>query len=180
MVFPNSNPVILLAEPQDTPRLADITTRAFKASDAIYPVILGSTALGYTQWLWPVDLKTVLFKADTEVDGKREKQKADIEKFDGSATVQTKQKIDEGWKTPAGINFDLFMRKVKGPIECKQRDYDAERDIILDLCFVDPKYQKLGIGNMLLQWGLDIVHKQGRKICLVSTPQARKFYEKGE
>ncbi|APA15842.1 hypothetical protein sscle_15g106120 [Sclerotinia sclerotiorum 1980 UF-70] len=46
MVFPNFNPVILLAQPQDTPRLAAITTRAFEASDTIFPLIWGNTAPG--------------------------------------------------------------------------------------------------------------------------------------
>lgn len=31
---------------------------------------------------------------------------------------------------------------------------------------------------MLLQWGLKKANTEGRKIFLVSTPQARKFYEK--
>ncbi|APA15843.1 predicted protein [Sclerotinia sclerotiorum 1980 UF-70] len=119
------------------------------------------------------------FKPDNGVDGKIEEKSVDIEKFDGSATAPIKQKMYDGWETPAGMSFDLFMRKVKGSIECKQRDYDAERDIMLDLCFVDPEYQKLGIGKMLLQWGIDIADKQSSKICLVSMPQARKFYETG-
>ena len=50
---------------------------------------------------------------------------------------------------------------------------------MLDLCFVDPAYQKRGIGQALIEWGKTTADKEGRKICLVSTPQARKFYEKG-
>ncbi|TGO47631.1 hypothetical protein BOTNAR_0514g00050 [Botryotinia narcissicola] len=70
------------------------------------------------------------------------------------------------------------MQKVKSTVECKKRDYNAEKDMLLYLCFVDPAYHKQGIGNMLLQWGLSIADNNGSKICLVSTPQARNFYEK--
>ncbi|KAF7877430.1 hypothetical protein EAF04_001107 [Stromatinia cepivora] len=157
MVFSNSNPVILLAEPQDTPRLAAITTRALEASDAIFPHVWGNTAPGAH------DAAVLLL----------------FNQLQGDAKATWKIKIDgkivgyARWFMPV----DSEMAGCKA--ECKQRDYDAERDMLLDLCFVDPEYQRLGIGNILLRWGMEIADKRGGKICLVSTPQARKFYEKG-
>ncbi|TGO18421.1 hypothetical protein BTUL_0010g00910 [Botrytis tulipae] len=197
MSSPHSNPILSLAKTQDARELAAITTRAFEVSDTIYPIIWGDTEpgahdtavmllfnpmqsetivtwkveiegkiVGYARWSLPKTSEV------TEVDfGEKNED-------DESATAQHKKKIEEGWKTPAGMNFDLFMQKVKSTVECKKRDYNADKDMLLYLCFVDSAYHKQGIGNMLLQWGLSIADKKGRKICLVSTPQARIFYEK--
>ncbi|TGO17660.1 hypothetical protein BPAE_0412g00020 [Botrytis paeoniae] len=198
MTSPNSNPVLSLAKTDDAHELAAITTRAFEVSDAIYPIIWGNTEPGVhdtaVMFLFnPMQSETIV-TWKVEIYGKivgyarwslpkiSEVSEVDVaeknDEDDESATAQHKKKVEEEWKTPAGMNFDLFMQKVKSTVECKKRDYNAERDMLLYLCFVDPAYHKQGIGNLLLQWGLSMADKGGRKICLVSTPQARTFYQK--
>ncbi|KAF7935144.1 uncharacterized protein EAE98_003189 [Botrytis deweyae] len=197
MSSPNSNPILSLAEPQDARELAAITTRAFEVSDTIYPIIWGNTEPGVhdtaVMLLFnPMQSETIV-TWKVEIEGKivgyarwslpKTSEVAEIDmsenkEDDGGAAAQHKKKVEEGWKTPAGMNFDLFMQKVKSTIECKKRDYNAEKDMFLYLCFVDPAYHKQGIGNLLLKWGLSMADKEGRKICLISTPQARIFYEK--
>ncbi|KAB8298640.1 hypothetical protein EYC80_000819 [Monilinia laxa] len=205
----NSNPTLLLANLQDVPELAAITTRAFEASDSIFPMIWGNTApgshdaaammllnpiqtpvnitwkaevddkvVGYARWCLPTNSKGKGLEIDKNILAESMEGISGNEMNNGSATGQFKQKVEGGWKTPHGMNFDLFLRKVKGTIECREQDYDAEVDIMLDLCFVDPAYHKRGIGNLLLEWGLAKADKEGRRICLVSTPQARNFYER--
>ncbi|KAA8569862.1 hypothetical protein EYC84_002205 [Monilinia fructicola] len=209
MVSPNFNSTLLLANPQDVPELAAITTRGFEASDSIFPMIWSNTApgahdaaammlfnpiqtpmkitwkaevdgkvVGYARWHLPPNSKGERSEIDKDVLSDRMEGDFGGETNNGSATEVFKQKVEGGWQTPSGMNFDLFMRKVKGSIECRKRDYDAKVDIMLDLCFVDPAYHKRGIGNMLLEWGIKKADKEGRKICLVSTPQARNFYER--
>ncbi|TGO45202.1 hypothetical protein BCON_0413g00050 [Botryotinia convoluta] len=205
MSSPNSNPILSLAETQDARELAALTTRAFEVSDTVYPIIWGDTEPGVhdtaVMLLFNPMQRETIVTWKVEVDGKivgyarwslpKISEVAEVdtgeknEENDESATAQHKKKVEEGWKTPAGMNFDLFMRKVKSTVECQKRDYDAERDmsytayrLVLYLCFVDPAYYKQGIGNLLLKWGLSMADKEGRKICLVSTPQARTFYEK--
>ncbi|KAF7956256.1 hypothetical protein EAE96_005176 [Botrytis aclada] len=198
MSLPNSKPILSLAETQDARKLAAITTRAFEVSDTVYPIVWGDTEPGVhdtaVMLLFnPMQSETIV-TWKVEIYGKIvgyarwwlpqtfEVAKVDVGDKDGeddeSVKAQHKKKVEEGWKTPAGMNFDLFMEKVKSTVECKKRDYNAERDMFLYLCFVDPEYHKQGTGNLLLQWGLNLADKEGRKICLVSTPQARIFYEK--
>ncbi|KAF5868346.1 uncharacterized protein Bfra_007544 [Botrytis fragariae] len=193
----NSNPILSLAETQDARELAAITTRAFEVSDIVYPIIWGNTEPGVhdtavmllfnpmqsetiVTWKVEIDGKIVGY-ARWSLPKKFEVAEVDLgeknEEDNESATAQHKKKVEEGWKTPAGMNFDLFMQKMKSTVECKNRDYNSEKDMFLYLCFVDPAYHKQGIGNLLLQWGLSMADKGRRKICLVSTPQARIFYE---
>lgn len=145
----NSKPILSLAETQDARELAAITTRAFEVSDAIYPIIWGNTEPGVhdaavmllynpmqsaTIVTWKVEIEGKIvgyarwslpkISEVTEVD-MGEKNKED----DESATAQHNKKVEEGWKTPAGMNFDLFMQKVKSTVECKKRDYNAEKDM---------------------------------------------------
>ncbi|TEY73106.1 hypothetical protein BOTCAL_0083g00190 [Botryotinia calthae] len=198
MSSPISSPIVSLAETQDDRELAAITTRAFEASDTIYPIIWGNTdpgahdtavmllfnpmqsetivtwkveidgkIVGYARWSLPEICKVT----EGNVSGKNDDD-------DESATAQHKTKVEEGWKTPDGMNFDLFIQKVKRKVEWKKRYCNPEKDMFLHLCFVDPAYHKQRIGNLLLQWGLGTADKEGRKIYLVSTPQARVFYEK--
>ncbi|KAM0189479.1 hypothetical protein ACHAPC_003056 [Botrytis cinerea] len=198
MSSPISSPILSLAEIRDARELAAITTSAFEVSDTIYPIIWGNTdpgahdtavmllfnpmqsetivtwkveidgkIVGYARWSLPEICKVT----EGNAVGKNGED-------DKSASAQHKKKVEEGWKTPDGMNFDLFIKKVKSTVQCKKRDCNAEKDMFLHLCFVDPAYHKQKIGNLLLQWGLSTADKEGRKIYLVSTPQARGFYEK--
>ncbi|TGO36296.1 hypothetical protein BHYA_0129g00170 [Botrytis hyacinthi] len=198
MSSPNSKPIISLAETQDARELAATTTRAFEVSDTIYPIIWGGTEPGAhdtavmllfnpmqseTIATWKVEIEgKIVGYARWSLPKTSEVTEVDVgeknDEDDESATAQHNKKEEKGCKTPAGMNFELFMQKVKSTVECKKRDYNAEKDMLLYLCFVDPAYHKQGIGNLLLQSGLSIADKKGRKICLVSTPQARIFYEK--
>jgi GNAT superfamily N-acetyltransferase len=48
----------------------------------------------------------------------------------------------------------------------------------LSLFFVDPEYQRQGIGSLLFQWGLKKEDELGAKIWLTSTPKAASTYER--
>jgi predicted N-acetyltransferase YhbS len=50
--------------------------------------------------------------------------------------------------------------------------------LVLDLCFVDPVYQNRGVGKMLIEWGIQKADEMGVDIWLVSTPNAKGFYER--
>ena len=47
---------------------------------------------------------------------------------------------------------------------------------MLSFLFVDPEYQRQGIGSLLLQWGLKKADEMGAKIWLTSTPKAASMY----
>lgn len=149
MSSPISSPILSLAETRDAREFSAITTRAFEESDTIYPIIWGKTnpgahdtaamllfnpmqsetvvtwkveidgkIVGYARWSLPEICKVT----EGNVGGKNDED-------DESATAQHKKKVEEGWKTPDGMNFDLFIRKVKSTVQCKKRDYNAEKDM---------------------------------------------------
>lgn len=49
--------------------------------------------------------------------------------------------------------------------------------IDLEYIGVDPRYQRRGIGRMLLLWGIDQAMQQGKDCYLFSTPAGRPAYE---
>jgi len=49
---------------------------------------------------------------------------------------------------------------------------------VLDLFFVDPKYQRQGIGSLLLEWGAKKADELKARIWITSTPQAVSTYER--
>ncbi|KAJ7744681.1 acyl-CoA N-acyltransferase, partial [Mycena metata] len=48
----------------------------------------------------------------------------------------------------------------------------------LSLMAVDPKYQRRGIGQALLQWGLDRADAEGLEVYLESSEDGLRLYEK--
>lgn len=49
---------------------------------------------------------------------------------------------------------------------------------MLSFLFVDPAYQRQGIGSSLLQWGLKKADELGAKLWVTSTPDAFRTYAK--
>jgi GNAT superfamily N-acetyltransferase len=50
--------------------------------------------------------------------------------------------------------------------------------LVLSFFFVDPYYQRQGIGSLLLKWGKEKADESGAKKWLTSTPQAVPVYQK--
>lgn len=158
MTTPTLTSIFLLAEPQDAPALTALNTRAFQATDVIYPLIWGNTApgvhdaaammlfnpmqsttrvtwkvevggkiVGYARWCLPAAGLggSGVFR---NFDGDKKDEKAGRRNNEKIATEQFNKKVEEGWKTPAGMHFDLFMQKLKGFIECQKRDYKPDID----------------------------------------------------
>ena len=48
----------------------------------------------------------------------------------------------------------------------------------MSLFFVDPEYQRQGIGSLLLKWGVKKADELGANIWLTSTPKAASTYER--
>jgi GNAT superfamily N-acetyltransferase len=49
---------------------------------------------------------------------------------------------------------------------------------VLDLFFVDPEYQRQGIGSLLLEWGAKKADALKARIWITGTPQAVSTYER--
>jgi len=74
------------------------------------------------------------------------------------------------------FGFVENYRKRMAPIVAK--NYNPQTDIELLLMRTLPSYQKQGLGDMLLKWGIQQAEKMGKRIFLVASPEARTLYEK--
>lgn len=50
--------------------------------------------------------------------------------------------------------------------------------VSLDICAVDPAYQRRGVGNQLVEWGVKKADEQGLDAVVESSPFGRGLYEK--
>lgn len=71
----------------------------------------------------------------------------------------------------------LFKRRVE-VVKEKQND-EKPATFVLDLCAVDPKYQRRGIAQALVQWGLDEAKRRGGLECTTeASSMGRGAYRK--
>ncbi|CZR59730.1 uncharacterized protein PAC_09624 [Phialocephala subalpina] len=177
---------ISLAAEEDASAIASLTTVAFAACDAAYPLIWGSAQEGTHDMIAEKGLFTpvqkegrITFKAVDDASGK----------IVGFVTwIMPKEKVvvsqaglgQKGIGLPdlPGVNMELWGEKVAGPRQFHDRDVDESKDMHLSFFFVHPDYQRRGIGSKLLEWGKQKGDELGAKIWLTSTPQARVAYEK--
>ncbi|KAM3071844.1 hypothetical protein ACMFMG_009701 [Clarireedia jacksonii] len=186
------------ASTPDIPRLAAISTSAFSINDAAFRIVWGRTApgthdaaithllippqsatrrtmkvelegliVGFALWYLPAHM------SGSEAANADESSNKTLDLRSDAKDVET-----SGWNPPERMNMEFFMQKITSFAEAKKRDYDGERDMMLDLCFVDPEYQKRGVGKMLLEWGMQKADEVDADIWLVSTPSAKAFYER--
>ncbi|KAF8862419.1 acyl-CoA N-acyltransferase [Acephala macrosclerotiorum] len=177
---------ISLAAEDDASAIASITTAAFAACDAAYPLIWGSAPEGTHDMIAEKGLFTpvqkedrVTFKAVDDASGKivgfvtwnMPKEKAVV-------SQTGKGKKGAGLPDLPGVNMELWGDKVAGPRQFYDRDVDVSKDMHLSFFFVQPEHQRRGIGSKLLQWGKEKGDELCAKIWITSTPQARPVYEK--
>ncbi|PQE15142.1 Acyl- N-acyltransferase protein [Rutstroemia sp. NJR-2017a BVV2] len=179
------------ASESDIPRLATISTSAFSTHDAAFRIVWGNTPPGahdsaITHLLIPTHSSTRC-TMKVEIDGQIAgfalwylPASAADESGNKNLDLRSDPKDVEtsGWNPPEGMNMEFFMQKITCFGEAKKRDYVKGRDMMLDLCFVDPVYQNRGVGKRLLEWGMQKADEMGVDIWLVSTPDAKGFYER--
>ncbi|PQE22051.1 Acyl- N-acyltransferase protein [Rutstroemia sp. NJR-2017a BBW] len=191
--MPSSELILSPATDPDIPRLAQISTLAFSTHDAAYRIVWGQTLPGahdaaITHLLLPPQSSTrctmkvtiseqiagfALWYLPTNTVAAAETNKKTLDLRSDPKDVET-----SSWNPPPGMNMQFFMEKIMSFGEAKKRDYVEGRDMMLDLCFVDPEYQNRGVGKMLLEWGMQKADEFGVDIWLVSTPDAKGFYER--
>lgn len=88
------------------------------------------------------------------------------DKFDGDM-AQALAKLDEKNKRFADQMFkSLWKRRIAYIKEIsQQKDRSPPAIFTLDLCAVDPEYQRRGIAGKLVQWGLEEAKKRGNLEC---------------
>ncbi|KUJ11994.1 uncharacterized protein LY89DRAFT_688477 [Mollisia scopiformis] len=180
-----SNISISLATEDDAQALASVMTAAFAASDAAYPLIWGSAeegthdAISVKGLFTPVQKEgRITFKAVDDVSGKLVGFATwNMPKEKPVVPPQAAEKMG-GLPPLPGVNLELWGAKVAGPRKFYDRDFDVYQDILLSFFFVQPDYQRRGIGSSLLEWGKKKGDEVQGKIWLTSTPQARVAYEK--
>ncbi|CCD49333.1 hypothetical protein BofuT4_P032090.1 [Botrytis cinerea T4] len=154
MSSPISSPILSLAEIRDARELAAITTSAFEVSDTIYPITWGNTDPGAHDTA--VMLLFNPMQSETIVTWKVE--------IDGKIVGYARWSLPEICKVTEG--------NAVGKNGEDDKSASAQHKKKVEEGWKTPD------GNLLLQWGLSTADKEGRKIYLVSTPQARVFYEK--
>ncbi|KAJ7023421.1 hypothetical protein C8F04DRAFT_1134769, partial [Mycena alexandri] len=82
---------------------------------------------------------------------------------DGFVPAPPRQRTKEDEEALVGVDVE-FRGQESG-------DYDRD-------ALVDPKYQQRGIGQALLQWGLDQVDAEGLEAYLESSDAGRQLYER--
>lgn len=79
---------------------------------------------------------------------------------------------------PEGSDFGFVENYRKRMAAIVAKNYNPETDIELLLIRTLPSYQKQGLGDMLVKWGIQQGEKMGKRIFLVASPEAKPLYEK--
>ncbi|KAI4705190.1 hypothetical protein J4E81_000070 [Alternaria sp. BMP 2799] len=179
------------AQPKDAVDIAALHVQAFSSNAlmrAIYPTPAIWAALqGCVEEKILADMKepkiTVLVAKHTDEAEVREEQGKTV----GYAVWCHPIKAEEQdwklptWKLPEGTDWNVLKPWLAAAGKTVEEVIGHTPHYGLDLMWlaVSPDYSRMGIGTLLLRWGMDLCEKEGVPVYLDSTVEAAQtFYQK--
>lgn len=172
------------AEDADMPRLFEITSLAFLHNepfwDAMYP-------------------------HHDSAEGRRLGGERFVKAKHADPNTLYLKAVDEATGEIAGFaKWNVFQNRIPGPAKAEGDFWDSEEEkaycqhlmtefnidrttflkaaggnaVNLDICVIDPKYQRMGIGGLLVGWGIDKADELGYDAIVESSVYGKSLYEK--
>ncbi|KAJ7189008.1 hypothetical protein C8R46DRAFT_1206119 [Mycena filopes] len=97
---------------------------------------------------------------------------------DGVVVAPPRERTKEDEEALVGVDVEIRKRFGEISTETRDRFMGGSRYWYLSFMAVDPKYQKRGVGQALLRWGLDQADAEGLEAYLESSDDGLRLYEK--
>lgn len=169
-----------LTSKDDIPALVQVEREAFSESAAMQlmyppspsaPANIASGVLNYER-AWRTDANAKFLKAALP-DGK----------IIGMAKwylLLDAEREDDPWtaELPENANAELYEHFFGSLNEARRKVLGGKRHILMAVLVVDPEYQRMGVGNELLRWGLDLADEEQVECWIDASPAGFGLYKK--